>query len=130
MKKKLIAMICFMLMIMMMACGAAKDAESKVPEASGETEDETAAEEETKEQGPGVENLRLQAEEAIENEDFDGALSLAQEAGAIDPAVESAIKDQVKDAWGKKIDSAIDSDDYETAMSLIEEGNNVSTHLI
>ncbi len=128
MKKRLIVIICFILMTIMTACVPEKGSPINTPKTSEETADEaadkTSEEAENENQGPTVDELMSQAEEAIEKEDFDSALALAKEAGAIDPAAESAIIDLVKTAYGKKIDNAIDAEDYETAMSLIEEADN------
>ena len=113
-------------MTMMTACVPEKDTPINAPKASEENADEpaneTSEEAENENQGPTVDELISQAEEAIEKEDFDSALALAMEAGAIDPAAESEIIGKVKDAYEKKIDSLIDAEDYETAMSLIDEG--------
>ena len=125
MKKRLIAIICFLLMTMMTACVPEKGSPINTPKASEETAEEpaeeTSEEAENENQGPTVDELMSQAEKAIEKEDFDSALALAKEAGAIDPAAESAIIDLIKAAYEKKIDSLIDAEDYETAMSLIYE---------
>ncbi len=76
------------------------------------------------ETGPSVEELEKQAREAIDMEDYDAALVLAKEAGAIDKASETRIKDMVKAAYSSKIDEYINKEEYDAAYSLINEGND------
>ncbi len=122
MKKRLLASLVVLSVLMIAGCGANSEPAAEVSEPGMETGQ--AAEAEPEETGPSVEELEAQAKEAIDKEDYDTALALAEEAGAIDAASETRIKDMVKDAYIKKIDDCTGSNDYETALTLINEGNN------
>ena len=50
-------------------------------------------------------------------------MSVAKEAGTIDAAAETTIQNMVRDAYAARIDDCVNNDDYETALSLIGEGN-------
>lgn len=121
MKKRLFTTLVVLSVLMITGCGA--NSEPAVTSES-DTEAEQVVEETVEETGPSVEELEAQAKEAIDKEDFDTALSLAKEAGAIDTASETKIKDMVKDAYLSKIDAFTSSNDYEKALTLINEGNS------
>ena len=119
MKKRLFAAIIVLSVTMMAGCGAKEEPVQEVAEQSTTVEQPTEAEpaEETE---PSVEELEEQAKTAIDKGDYDDALSIAKEAGAVDAAVETKIQNMVKDAYAAKIDDCISNDDYETAFSLTE----------
>ena len=120
MKKRLFTALVVLSVLMISGCGAnSEPAEASEPS----TEAEQVVEAEPKETGPSVEELEAQAKEAIDKEDYDTALALAKEAGAIDASSETKIKDMVKDAYLSKIDALIGEEDYEAAHALITEGN-------
>ena len=113
----------FVLMLtMLVGCGSNAEPATEVSEPG--TEAEQVVEETVEETGPSVEELEAQAKEAVDKEDYDTALSFAKEAGAIDAASETKIKDMVKDAYLSKIEACTSSNDYEKALTLINEGNS------
>lgn len=122
MKKGLVTTL-FVLMFSMMV-GCASNAEPATEASEPGTEAEQVVEETVEETGPSAEELEAQAKEAVDKEDYDTALSFAKEAGAIDAASETKIKDMVKDAYLSKIEACTSSNDYEKALTLINEGNS------
>ena len=125
MTKKLGTVILVLSAVIMTSCGS-KDAPAPEATATAGQTEQAAEPEKVEETGPSVEELVAQATDAIAKEDYNTAFELAKEAGAIDAASETKIKDMVKDAYFGKIDECIGKEDYEAAYALIKEGNEKS----